>query len=348
MSIDIEGPGRVPLDATQSVSTPRPGDVLRMAAARLVDSSRISLLFKLGVSVGLIILVCRHVDGAVLVDALRHQSAAWLAATTLLGLVQIGLLSWRWQQIVQALGGETSTVSALSVTFMGCFFGAFLLGPTGGDVARAVLAPTRSLGRRGIVHSVLFERLTSVIGLGLAALPLVVLNAGPLARSAPLAVTLAVVPLAFLAAATAARLARWLGDRNRALLFALRDLDQSWRLLLCRWRRFALAVAVATVGQGLVAVEAWCLAQGQHLGVPLVDFAILMPPVMLVVALPISAGGWGLREGAIVAALGLVGVAPALLLSVEFGLIGTLISLPGGAIWLRRCFLRVNQNARDT
>ncbi len=317
---------------------------------RLIDSSRLSLALKLAVSGGLILLVCRHIDGATLTTALRGQSVAWLAATALLGLVQIGLLSWRWQLIVRALGGENGMVSALAVTFMGCFFGAFLFGPTGGDVARAVLAPTGSLGRRGIVHSVLFERLASVIGLGLAAAPFVALGIGPLARSAPLVATLAVVPLAFLAMAATARVARRLGDRNRALLFALRDLDQSWRLLLRRWPRFALAIAVATLGQGLVAVEAWCLAQALHLGVPLIDFAILMPPVMLVVALPISAGGWGVREGAIVAALGLVGIeaAPALLLSIELGLIGTLVSLPGGVIWLRRCFLRLAQGARDT
>ena len=109
-------------------------------------------------------------------------------------------------------------------------------------------------------------------------------------------------------------------------------------------------MALAAIGQLLVALEAWTLAQAQHLGVSLIDFAILMPPVMLIVALPISAGGWGVREGAIVAALALAGVgtAPALLLSIELGVIGTLISLPGGAIWLRRCFSRTNRGGSDT
>ena len=334
---------------TDSVPALRLGDVLRAVATRLVGSSRLSLLLKLGVSAGLIVLICRNIDGASLAAALRDQSALWLAATALLGLVQIGLLSWRWQQIVRALGGENGIVSALAVTFMGCFFGAFLFGPTGGDVARAMLAPPRSLGRRGIVHSVLFERVASMIGLALAAVPFVVLNAGPLARSMPVVATLAVAPLALLAMVVLAHLAPRLGERNRALLFTLRDFDGSWRLLLRRWPRFALAIAVAALGQALVAVEAWCLAQAQHLGVPLVDFAILMPPVMLIVALPISAGGWGVREGAIVTALGLVGVgtASALLLSIELGLIGTLVSLPGGIIWLRRCFLRLNRDPRD-
>jgi hypothetical protein len=71
---------------------------------------------------------------------------------------------------------------------------------------------------------------------------------------------------------------------------------------------------------------------------------------MLLVALPISAGGWGVREGALVAALALVGVerASALLLSVELGLIGTLVALPGGAIWLHRCLSRGSSSNSNT
>jgi hypothetical protein len=235
-------------------------------------------------------------------------------------------------------------VSALAVTFMGCFFGAFLFGPTGGDVARAVLAPARSLNRRGIVHSVLFERLASMIGLGLAAVPVVAFGTAMIAHGLPIMVALAMVPLPFLAIAAIAGLAEVFRNRAGMPFDALRELDAARRRLMGVWPRFALAVAIATIGQLLVAVEAWCLAQSQHLGVSLVDFAILMPAVMLLVALPISAGGWGVREGAIVASLALVGVgtAPALLLSIELGLIGTLVSLPGGVIWLFRWFSRPN------
>jgi hypothetical protein len=52
--------------------------------------------------------------------------------------------------------------------------------------------------------------------------------------------------------------------------------------------------------------------------------------------LPISLAGWGVREVSLVALLGLLGVdrEAALALSVEFGIICTLMSLPGGVIWL--------------
>ena len=310
----------------------------------LVGGQRVSFVLKFGLSSALVALVCRDIDVHALTGALDNQSVVWLVATVLLGLFQIALLSLRWQQILRALGARSGMVSALAVTFMGCFFGAFLFGPTGGDVARAMLAPARSLGRRGIVHSVLFERLASMIGLGLAAVPVVAFSAAMVAHGLPVLVALAMVPLSVAAVAAVAGLASVFRHRTGVLFDALRELDAARGRLMAVWPRFALAVAIATIGQLLVAVEAWCLAQSQHLGVSLVDFAILMPAVMLLVALPISAGGWGVREGAIVAALALVGVgaAPALLLSVELGLIGTLVSLPGGVIWLVRSFSRVN------
>ena len=318
---------------------------MRAVIARLAEimrCPRVGLVLKLSISATLIALVCRGLDFATVAHQLANQSMLWLAATVLLGLLQIGLLSLRWQQILRGLGSDSGLVSALVVTFMGCFFGAFLFGPTGGDVARAVLAPPRSLGRRGVVHSVVFERLASTIGLGLAVAPVVALASAVALWRVPLLISLSVAPATFLMLAIIACLARLCGGREGALCAALREFDQSRRRLLRVWPRFAIAVGLATIGQLLVAVEAWCLAQSQHLDVPLVDFAILMPPVMLLVALPISAGGWGLREGAIVTALGLVGVgtAPALLLSIELGLIGTLVSLPGGVLWLHRVFSR--------
>src|SRR5690606_4783819 len=62
---------------------------------------------------------------------------------------------------------------------------------------------------------------------------------------------------------------------------------------------------------------------------------ILVPPVMLVSMVPISIAGWGVREGAMITAFGLVGLdtADALALSIVFGVIVSLVGAPGGAIW---------------
>ncbi|MBL4690700.1 MAG: flippase-like domain-containing protein [Rhodospirillales bacterium] len=77
------------------------------------------------------------------------------------------------------------------------------------------------------------------------------------------------------------------------------------------------------------------LAVGLNLNVTFFDCLALFPPVMLATAIPISIGGWGVREGAMVATFGLVGVPTegGLVLSVLAGLIGIMVSLPGGVLW---------------
>jgi hypothetical protein len=63
---------------------------------------------------------------------------------------------------------------------------------------------------------------------------------------------------------------------------------------------------------------------------------VLVPLVVLVSMLPVSVAGWGVREGAMVVALGAVGVdrATALTTSVLFGLALAATGIPGGLLWL--------------
>jgi hypothetical protein len=83
-------------------------------------------------------------------------------------------------------------------------------------------------------------------------------------------------------------------------------------------------------------LAAYCIARSLGISVSLTTMIAVMSIVTMVTALPISLAGWGVREFSVVALLGLLGIEreAALLLSVEFGLVGMLMSLPGGAIWL--------------
>ena len=114
------------------------------------------------------------------------------------------------------------------------------------------------------------------------------------------------------------------------------------------WQRFGLSehplsmatlaivfiLAVAT--QLLNVLVFWML--GQSLGLPtfLQQWFIVAPTVLLVSMLPISIGGWGVREGALVVALHGFGISAedALLPSVLFGLCAVLATLPGGILWV--------------
>ena len=98
----------------------------------------------------------------------------------------------------------------------------------------------------------------------------------------------------------------------------------------CLLRTLALSIVIhAGVGTSL-----WLLARDFVPDAPLSAFLLLAPLVTLVTMVPISVGGWGVREGAMVTALGLVSIPPsvALAVSIQFGLIMLVVGLPGGVL----------------
>jgi hypothetical protein len=304
--------------------------------ARLMSHWLVRTLLKLAVSAGLIWLVCRNIDLSGVGQRFVGQSPGWLVAAAAATLVQIPLAALRWQRILRALDIDIPGRAVFAVTYIGSFFNSWLLGSGSGDVARALLAPPDPRGRGAIVHSVLFDRAATFAGIGLTILPVIALNIGPLARGVPVLVSLAVVSLPFIGLIwlepVAALVVRW----QLPFAWIAAGLVDSWKRLRRSWRRYAMAIALAMVSEIALTTAAYCLARAQHLDVSFADFLMLMPPVLLLGALPISVGGWGVRENVLVLALAPIGVAggAALLVGIQIGLLGALVSLPGGAIWL--------------
>lgn len=290
------------------------------------------------VSIALIGFVTRKIAGFTLWHQFETQAPRWLAAAALLTAAQVVLGALRWHQVLRGLGETPKFAAVLRVTYASSFFNAWLFGVVAGDAARALLIPARDKGRTTMVHSVLFDRILTLAGLGLVVVPGVVRDMRPFGRDPAvlLALCVAAAPILMLtAAAFVLPVLRFVGGKLSAPLVGL---VHGWRGLLRARARFAATLAIAAASQVALAAVAYCLARAQHLDVTVLDFIMLMPPVVLLVTLPVSAGGWGVREGAMVAMLGTIGVAsgPALLISVEMGALAALISLPAGALWALR------------
>jgi Lysylphosphatidylglycerol synthase TM region len=94
----------------------------------------------------------------------------------------------------------------------------------------------------------------------------------------------------------------------------------------------------------------WSLGRAQGLVLPALETAILFTVMIGVGIVPVSIGGWGLRELAVISLLGNQGVSPekALLFSVSFGLAPAVASLPGGLKPRNkdRSFVELHEQAR--
>ncbi len=296
----------------------------------------ITFVLKLAVSAGLIWLLLHHTD----VEALWAQisgvePAPFAAAVALIAALALPA-TMRWRRVLDVLDHAIAYKPALAIVCIGMFFNQVLPSNVGGDAVRAWLIRRAGLATRRAITSVVVDRLLglSVVFLMTAiGLPwLLALVPHPALRTAFVVVSgcglAGLVFLAFLDSLSA-RLPRWGAIRAAEALSAdLRAVLKSRAIVPVLLLSILIQVAFA------LAAYATSVALGLH--VTALQCLMLVPPVVLVMAVPVSVAGWGVREGAMVLAFGFIGVDShdALALSVLIGAATMLASLPGGLVWL--------------
>jgi glycosyltransferase 2 family protein len=296
----------------------------------------LALGFSFALTTATLIFVFRGIDRDVFTRLLASQDRGLLAAATLFLVLQMALGGERWRAILTAFirGEQPSQASVLAVFYSSIFFNCLPIGTVGGDVARIWLARRFALSLGQIVLSVLIDRVITVGALVMLALATLPTIPSPLARTAWLAgaAILATSVLGILLLGTVERiLGRW---RHVRLIHFVVRMAEDVRQLTKRSGAVALCFALASAG--CAGFAAYCIGRSLGLGVGPVAMVAVSSIMTLIVALPISVAGWGVREMSLVALLGVLGVdrEAALVLSVEIGLISTLLSLPGGLVWL--------------
>jgi uncharacterized membrane protein YbhN (UPF0104 family) len=236
----------------------------------------------------------------------RPETMAWLAGALALTVAGVVLAALRWQRVLVALEVPATTGHLVRHYLASLFVGNVLPSTIGGDVLRVSrLASSSGDGARALA-SVVLERLTGWLVLPL--LTLVGLAANPgLRRIAPgparSALGLALVTVALLAVAVVLASSPALG----------RSLGKSQG-----WRRFAgavhlgverirrapgLAFEVLTVGfayQLVVVAAAFLAARALGIGVGWTALLAFFPVVAIVQVLPVTVGGLGTREAALI------------------------------------------------
>jgi hypothetical protein len=117
---------------------------------------------------------------------------------------------------------------------------------------------------------------------------------------------------------------------------ALSALARDSRTVLLSRVRGAGILLLALANHFLLVLLTMALARGLGIPAGFMEFLVLIPPVLVASVLPLSVAGWGVREGAMIAMLGTIGIGAneALSVSVAFGLVALAGSLPGGIVWL--------------
>jgi glycosyltransferase 2 family protein len=292
---------------------------------------------KLLLSVAVLVYIARGLDLRQLRDHLVSVDPVLFVLALVLILLQTFVLNGRWALIMRALGVSLDWLAGWRILMISLWFNQVLPSSVGGDAVRMWLLRQRGVQWPEAVKGVAADRFTALIGLivmmviGLPAL---------MARVSNQAAILAIGGLTLAGVAgtvvllTLDRLPKRL-TRLPAIASFVR-FGSLVRFLLLQFERRGVLLGSALLIHLVTALACYALARGVGAQLTLLDAGILIPPVVLLTAVPISISGWGVREGAMVACLGLAGVPSeqALSVSLLLGAISVIIGLVGGSIWL--------------
>jgi uncharacterized membrane protein YbhN (UPF0104 family) len=223
----------------------------------------------------------------------------------------------------------------VQIALCGFFFEQVTIGFVGGDAIRLWLLNRADVPLGCAIRALLLDRacgfaslvLLSLLGIH-ALLPLV----DEKARSV-IAVTLIVgVDTGFVGVAVAFALTKLLPQSRLAGFWQrLGPRGQAVNVVT-----LATVFVLAATTHLLNVLVFWMLGQSLGLIITLDQWFVVAPTVLLISMLPISVGGWGVREGAMVVALRGFGIPTeeALLPSILFGLCAVTATLPGAIFWI--------------
>jgi len=309
-----------------------------------MNKKTIAIVAKFGVSVALIWFLLTKIDIDASIDRLIEAQPGLLALAFAVLLFQMLICTFRWGAVLDAVKTPLGFAKAFKLFYIGAFFNQTLPSSVGGDAVRIYKVYREGYTLGASVTGVMLERAATVIALVLVVaamqplflprvdaataevlLPAVVLLTAGLVGGLVLLMILDRILDRLPAAVAGWRLVRGLVGLS----------SDARRVFLSPARAFR-ALGWSVAGHVNITFGTYLIALSLGLDVTMVDCLALVPAVILVTTLPISIAGWGVREGAMVVAFGMVGVAAegAIVLSILFGLLGIAASLPGGLIWL--------------
>lgn len=313
---------------------------------------RVSLtgLAQAAIGIGALAVIVMKSDARGLAEALKNTQVVYLPLAVAASFAVTWLMAYRWKVILAARGLRFSTRRLFAYYLIGIFFTSFVPGGgVSGDVARLIYIDREVRDKAFVLSTLVYERLVGVFTLllvGLAA----TLMARTYGQTDPkIYASEAILALFFIAIAALmseyissklARLIRAVGRHIKADRFA----EAAARTLeaISQLRRdgglFLRTLMISVLIRIVWSLGCYVVAGAMGLPLGVMTLFAFISLVDLVRLMPISVGGLGVREWAVIVLLGSVGIAreQALTLSILAFAPIYLNAIVGGIVYISR------------
>jgi hypothetical protein len=268
-------------------------------------------LAKLAVSLALLSYLAWMVDWSKVARVLADADLSVAMFAPLALVLGLFAAAWRWTKALASFGIRLSFSMALRAYWLGIYYAAFLPGVLGGDAIRVAICVRNAACPLAVATAtVVLERIMGVLALiALAASVYLSFRSYFSHFLSPSEVGLIRMGAALLAAVA---VGSWLAYKYSLSLATRTTESPGWAVLrrALDWiGRMDVALlsklfVLSIVFQVADIAAAFVLARSIGIELPLIAFLVVFPIVFIATVLPISLGGLGVREGALVYLLG--------------------------------------------
>lgn len=305
-----------------------------------------SVLFRVLVTAGLLAVVLAPLDWQQIGDRVSSGRPMYALAAVALIVMTLVIGGWRWSLLLRIAALTVPARQIYRVYAVTSFANAFLPTAIGGDVARPLLISRGGPQLTRAATTVVLDRAFALAGLlGVAWIGVLSVGPGRLDGSfwALTAVSAAAIALGALAVGVLRgrlpAVGRIVPERARPVLRESRTVALA---VLHNPRALLLITAQSLVFQTLVTFQIVLLAKTLRLDLSFGLAAVALALVTLATLLPVTIGGFGIREGSYVAILSAAGIShgDAVLISL-LSVVVLLATLPGAWELIRGGFAPV-------
>lgn len=279
-------------------------------------------------------------------DALKDVRVIWLVLSFSLHALGLLISAYRWQILIRAQGDEVPLGFLAKSYLVGNFFNLFLPTRFGGDVVRIWDGSrySRSLMKSSAI--VLVERFTGIVILLVFAFAVSVSRLH-MAQSLPVIwISLLVGFLGLLMALlffTPFAQVLLMKIPERGVLTKIKAKMWEFRKIVLVYRQkkgaFFRALFLAFLLQINVILHYWLAGKAFDLSIPILDYFIFIPVILLILTIPLTISGLGLREILFIEIFKTYGIAS--YVAISFSLISDfaftlIIGIIGGIIFITR------------
>jgi len=293
-------------------------------------------IIKLLISIIMFCILFNYIDFNALVSILAKSHGGTILIALLFQLASTYLAAYRWKLIMSILAFGENISYYIKSYFKGTFFNQVLPSSIGGDAVRIIDLTQIGYDKKDAFYGVFVDRVVGLVGLLVLNLIATVLFYGTFENSfSNLIILIAIggisgfLSLFYLEKITFLANYKFLNLFHR-LARRLNNLYANKTLLL---KHTGISVGV----HFLSVLTLYALALSIDFHISFQTFLIAVPPVFLLMIIPVSLAGWGIREGAMIGIFMLVSAdeTKVMAMSVLYGLLLIISSLPGAYFWIK-------------